>query len=90
MVFAFAVPLVLGVLPWAVNAAKTWPVTPARSARQLWNAGVAVLTVGCLFRGALDIYGTASTLGPVYWIAGPLLLALSPVSILGRATRAAA
>ena len=90
MVFAFAVPLVLGVLPWAVNAARPLPVLPPRPARQLWNAGVAVLTVGCLFRGVLDIYGTASALGTVYWIAGPVLLALSLVPLLGRMARAAA
>ena len=29
MVFAFAVPLALGVLPWAVNAARPLPVTHA-------------------------------------------------------------
>ena len=90
MVFAFAAPLVLGVLPWAANAARPVPTLPPRSVRQLWNAGAAVLTVGCLFRGVLDIYGTSSALGTVYWIAGPALLAVSLVSFLGRRARAAA
>lgn len=77
MVFAFAAPLVLGVLPWVVNTALARPISPTSSSRQLWNAGVAVLTVGCLFRGILDIYGTTSGLGTVYWIVGPVLLLLS-------------
>ena len=77
MVFAFAAPLVLGVLPWVVNTALARPISPTSSTRQLWNAGVAVLTVGCLFRGILDIYGTTSGLGTVYWIVGPVLLLLS-------------
>lgn len=77
MVFAFAVPLILGVLPWAVNTTLARPISPDPSARQLWNAGIAVLTVGCLYRGILDIYGTTSDLGTVYWIVGPVLLLLS-------------
>ena len=77
MVFAFAASLVLGVLPWAVNTALARPISPDPSARQLWNAGIAVLTVGCLFRGILDIYGTTSALGTVYWIVGPVLLLAS-------------
>ena len=77
MVFAFAVPLVLGVLPWSVNAARERPVVPSHAAHQLWSAGTTVLTVGCLFRGILDIYGTASALGIVYWVAGPVLLLLA-------------
>ena len=81
MAFAFAVPLILGVLPWTVNAARERPGLPSSAARQLWNAGTAVLTVGCLFRGILAIYGTASALGTVYWIVGPglLLLAIFPL-----------
>lgn len=85
MVFAFAVPLVLGVLPWAVNASRERPALPSRAARQLWNAGTAVLTVGCLFRGILEIYGTASALETVYWVAGPVLLLLSALkAVSGR------
>ena len=84
MVFAFAVPLVLGVLPWAVNAARERPVVPSHAAHQLWSAGTAVLTVGCLFRGILDIYGTASALELVYWVAGPVLLLLSVLAVVKK------
>ncbi len=86
MAFAFAVPLVLGVLPWAVNTARESPSLPPRAAQQLWNAGTATLTLGCLFRGILDIYGTASALGIVYWVTGPVLL-LSAVIAAGSRRR---
>lgn len=42
---------------------------------RLWHAGIATLTVGFLFKGILDIYGTASALTVIYWIAGGALLA---------------
>ena len=87
MVFAFAVPLVLGILPWAVNAARERPVLPSRAARQLWNAGTAALTVGCLFRGILEIYGTASALGTLYWIVGPVLLLFSVLTAVSERKR---
>ena len=88
MAFACAVPLALGGLPWAVNAARTVPAIPSDWTRRLWTAGVVTLTVGCLFRGILDIYGTTSALGVVYWIAGTVFLILALLSLLRRRGRA--
>ncbi len=72
MIYAFALPLLLGVLPYALllNAKKY----PCRTAAALWNSGAAVLSVGCAFRGALDIYGTTNSLIIVYPVAGAVLL----------------
>ena len=84
MAFAFAVPLFLGVLPWTVNATRERPAVPSPAARQFWNAGISVLTAGCLFRGILDIYGTASALESVYWVAGPVLLLLSVLAVVKK------
>ena len=79
MIYAFAFPLTLGTLPeilCGLRGAEPPPI-PAR----LWGAGVATLTVGSIFRGILDIYGTSSPLSLVYWIVGGLL-ALSGAGLL--------
>ena len=74
MLYAFAFPLLLGALPAILYALRD--STP-RVSRKLWGAGVATLTVGALFRGVLDIYGTTNALGRVYWFAGAGLLVLA-------------
>ena len=75
MVYAGAFPLVLGVLPYALAQVKFGFFTLPIWVRRLHYAGVATLTAGSLFTGALEIYGTSSALGTVYWIAGAALLA---------------
>ena len=87
MIYAFAAPLVLGVLPFLLFAIRKLgraahsdlTATDAESlssptAESLWHTGVATLTVGSVFKGVLDIYGTTSSLTPAYWIAGGALL----------------
>ena len=74
MLYAFAVPLLLGALPYLLLALHSTPILPARSGGKLWHAGIASLTVGALFRGVLEIYGTSSALTIVYWALGGLLL----------------
>ncbi len=70
MVYAFAIPLVLGVLPHLLLSGKP----EGALSRNLWASGVATLTVGCLFRGALEIFGTTNRLTVVYPVAGGILL----------------
>lgn len=65
MVFAFAYPLAGGLMP--VLAMKG-PARPAVAC--LWRAGLAALTVGSLFRGALEIFGTGHPLTAVYVLLG--------------------
>ena len=73
MIYAFAIPLVLGVLPYLIMALKD-KGQPGRTFLNLWNAGIITLTVGSLFKGVLDIYGTTNRLLTVYPIAGGVLL----------------
>ena len=73
MLYAFAVPLVGGVLP-ALLFALYGKRLPAESSRLLWGFGISSLTVGSLFSGALQIYGTASGLTSVYWLMGGVCL----------------
>ena len=75
MIYAFAVPMVFGVLPFLLLAMKKRSVILPLLSRRLWHLGTAILTVGCIVKGVLDIYGTESSLLPVYWVAGILSLA---------------
>lgn len=73
MIYAFAIPLVLGALPSLVRALKALPA-PCKRAANAWSSGVATLTVGCIFQGALEIYGTTNQLAIVYPVAAAVLL----------------
>ena len=74
MLYAFAVPMVCGVLPALFLASSRQPSEIPRWSIKLWDAGIAVWTVGAFFRGILEIYCTASALTKWYWIAGLILL----------------
>lgn len=65
MVYAFLIPLMLSAFPsllLLLNAKIDIPET----VRTLWNLAVATLTVGCIFKGVLEIYGTTNRLMIVY------------------------
>ena len=68
MAYAFLPALLLGALPLLLRALRGLAL-PARWCVRLWHWGMIVLTVGCLFQGALDIYGTTSRLTLGYWLA---------------------
>lgn len=74
MMYAFAVPLVLGALPAIWLAAAERKIRVPVTARKLWHAGIAVWTVGSVFTGVLAIYGTSSAWSLVYAAAGGILL----------------
>lgn len=82
MHLAFLIPLLAGFLPCVVFflAKKATPLTEAGSI--LYRLGVATLTAGALFKGALDIYGTKTPLTAVYAAAGGVCLMLSLLSAL--------
>ena len=48
----------------------------------LWKSGVAVLTVGSLYKGVLDIYGTSGSFEWVYLVVGIVALAAGGISAL--------
>ncbi len=74
MIYAFAVPLTLGVLPYTLMLIHQ--KYPGRAALNLWNSGIAAFSVGSVFRGVLEIYGTTNALCAVYPVAGSLLLTI--------------
>ena len=73
MIYAFALPLVLGLLPGILMLSGRLRV-PDRAACRVWNCGVATLTVGAVCKGVLDIYGTSNRLIYVYAAAGAALI----------------
>ena len=81
MLYAFAFPLVGGVLPCLLFL-KGNRKTPSGTVTQLWSFSISALTVGALFSGALKIYGTSSRLTAVYWLAGGVCLMLSVLTAL--------
>lgn len=78
MIYAFAFPLVMGVVPYTIMLLKN--VRPERLPLLLWNSAIATFATGSLFYGVLQIYGTTNSLIVVYPIAG-LALAI-PALIL--------
>ena len=58
---------------------------PGRFALNAYNSGLAALTVGSIFKGVLDIYGTTNRLVYVYAAVGGLLTAVGLIAyLLGR------
>lgn len=49
-------------------------VIPGKWSSNLYNSGIAALTVGNLVKGALDIYGTTNHLTIIYLITGLVLI----------------
>ncbi|MCD8117678.1 MAG: hypothetical protein LUE21_11335 [Oscillospiraceae bacterium] len=82
MIYAFAFPLLGGGVPFcAMTLLDRCPV-PSRLPLNLYNSGIATLTVGSVFQGVLAIYGTTSRLTRVYWTAGIVLTAAGAVLYL--------
>lgn len=77
MQYAFAIPLILGVLPSLLFALLKHPPCFRPLSRKFWHDGIAVLTVGSLFTGVLHIYGTSSGWSYLYAAAGTVLLMLA-------------
>ncbi len=80
MIYAFAVPLALGAAPALLLACSEHPPVICETARKFWRDGIAVLTVGSLFTGVIQIYGTDSNWSLAYGAAGILLLLIAVVT----------
>ena len=84
MLYAFAIPLALGALPYAVLLLKE--KYPSKLFLNLWNTAIAALCVGSVFAGVLAIYGTTNSLVIVYPIAGGLLMLVCLASLLVKSS----
>ena len=77
MIYAFSFPLVGGALVFSCMSQWRIMPVPTRAALNLYHSGIATLTVGSFFQGALEIYGTSNALVRAYWIAGVIFLVLA-------------
>lgn len=75
MIYAFAFPLAAGTLPCMVFSLSSRIKLPCRVSANLYNSGIAAMTVGSIFCGVLEIYGTTNSLVFVYWIVGGIFTA---------------
>lgn len=80
MILAFLYPLLGGLMPATLLLPAKAELQPGEWTRSLWGAGIASLTLGSLFRGVLEIYGTTSRLCAVYGLLGWTLLTLGFLS----------
>ena len=80
MILAFLYPLLGGFIPATLLMFAKARLQPGEWTRSFWGAGIAALTLGSLFRGVLEIYGTTSCLSEVYPVLGWTLLALGLIS----------
>ncbi len=74
MLLAFLFPLLGGLLPCTILMKTSLWRHIGIFGRSLYHSGIAAWTVGSLFQGILEIYGTTSRLSAVYWITGAGLL----------------
>lgn len=79
MLYAFAVPLLLGTVPMLVllRRALAGRQVPCARALMRWHFAVAAWAVGAVMQGVLVIYGTTNRLIAVYPAAGMLLAILA-------------
>lgn len=70
MIYAFVFPLAGGALPFMALSLGSGRRLPGRLPINLYNAGIATLTVGSIMTGVLEIYGTTNDLLQIYWLVG--------------------
>lgn len=83
MIYAFLIPLVGGCgafLALDLFAPEDWVF--AKMPRNLYHCGIMTLSVGSVFRGVLEIYGTTNQLSAVYFIVGGAMLVGGTVGVL--------
>jgi hypothetical protein len=72
----FLMPLLGVALPAVIGYLTPLHPFPGRAAFNLWNSAMAVWTVGCLFRGIVNISGRYTSLDRPYMVAGWVFIAL--------------
>lgn len=77
MIYAFLVPLVLGAIPSAFLSSRRNPPVIRDTGRRLWHNAIAMYTLGSLFTGVVQIYGTTSAWSYVYVIIGIIFTVLA-------------
>ena len=76
----FLMPLAGVTLPALIGYVTPLHRYLGRAAFNLWNSGVAVWAVGCLFRGIVNISGRHTSLDLPYRVAGWVFLGLAAIT----------
>jgi len=79
MIFAFLIPFLGGTVVFYTIKRFAISSMPGESLVRLYNCGIATLTVGSIFQGVLEIYGTTNSLVNVYLVS---YLTFKPTVIL--------
>ena len=74
MQLAFLIPLFGVSFLSMVLALPSFKAMPGKIPLNLWDAGIAAFTVGSLFQGVLEIFGSTNRLIAVYPVTGSLFL----------------
>lgn len=80
MLYAFVIPLVGGTFVTFLLDHFSKKTMPGKTVFFLYSAGIATLTVGSIFEGVLEIYGTTNHLIIVYPVVGFCLLLSSIIA----------
>ena len=89
MFWAFLIPLIGGAALFGALSLIRPDAAPRGMEAALYHSGLCTLTVGSLFKGALDIYGTESGLSVVYTAAGVILISACAILYIARRARTA-
>ncbi len=81
MLYAFMIPLLGGTLPFSCVLYFRNKI-PRPMARRFHHFGISTLTVGSIFCGVLEIYGTTNRLVIIYFILGGIFLFLGNLMYL--------
>jgi hypothetical protein len=73
MTLMFTYPFIGGTLPCLFIAFISKAKTPGRFVVNIYNSGIAALTVGSMLKGIFDIAGTSSRYQPLFVIVGAVL-----------------
>lgn len=81
MMFAFLIPLIGLFIPSLLNnLILKRKITD--NVTLPWKCGIATLTVGSIYKGVLEIYGTSGTFEQVYLIIGSLLCIIATIVLI--------
>ena len=79
MMYAFIIPLLLGVFVYVVLYLTKFNLYVSEFGMQIYNSSIISLTLGSIMKGVLEIYGTTNNLIIYYLIISIILIILSIV-----------
>jgi hypothetical protein len=80
MIYSFVFPFIGGVTFWLLIRTSRKKYYFSKLFINCHSASIATFTMGFIFKGVLDIYGTTSNLCNVYWIVGIIFALIAVLS----------